>query len=73
MKNSTRKVFDALKAQGHDVLHGKGGFWLKGEGFVSLAKARRMTGTKAPKRETRPRISAYGDWATVAAMNRVKL
>lgn len=72
MTDTTRQVLDALKAQGHDVVHGKGGFWLRDHGFVTLAQARRMTGVEAPKRPMQPRMSAYGDWAWVAAINRVK-
>ena len=31
-------------------LQGKGGFWIRGEGFLSLANARRKTGIAVPSR-----------------------
>jgi hypothetical protein len=65
------EVLESLKAKGHQVLKGKGGFLIKGKGFVSLAEARRMTGIEAPKRELRPRVSAWGDYATIAMINGV--
>ncbi|KKM19714.1 hypothetical protein LCGC14_1652790 [marine sediment metagenome] len=51
-----------------DVLQGKGGFWVKGQGFWTIAKARRVTGIKATPRPRRERITAYGDYATIAAI-----
>jgi hypothetical protein len=56
MRETTKEVLVALEnLKGKDnVLYGKGGFWIRGEGWISLAKARRITGIKAPKREPRP-------------------
>lgn len=51
------------------VLQGKGGFHVKGQGFISLAKARRLTGTPAPPRPRRERMPAWGDYATVVMLN----
>ena len=45
---------------------GKGGFWLRGHGHVTTARARRMTGIAAEPRIRRPRI-AYGDDAQLIA------
>jgi hypothetical protein len=52
-----------------EVLQGKGGFWVKGKGFFTLAKARTMTGITAPKQKPRLVQSAWGDWATVVMLN----
>lgn len=56
MRETAREVLIALnKIKGEEnVLYGKGGFWIKGEGWISLAQARKLTGIKAPKREPRP-------------------
>ena len=56
----------ALEAQGFEVLQGKGGFWLRGHGHVTTAKARRMTGIAAEPRVRRERV-AYGDYASLIA------
>ena len=56
----------ALEAQGYEVLQGKGGFWLRGHGHVTTAKARRMTGIAAEPRARRERV-AYGDYAQLIA------
>ena len=55
-----------------DALFGKGGFWVKGHGFVTLAKARRITGVVGVKRQPREYIAPYGDWAMVGAINHIK-
>jgi hypothetical protein len=54
----------ALEAQGFEVLQGKGGFWLRGHGHVTTAKARKMTGIPAEPRVRHERI-AYGDYAAL--------
>jgi len=56
----------ALESQGYEVLQGKGGFWLRGHGHVTTAKARKMTGIAATPRVYRERI-AYGDYASLIA------
>ena len=56
----------ALEAQGFEVLAGKGGFWLRGHGHVTTAKARQMTGIAAEPRVRRERI-AYGDYAQLVS------
>jgi len=55
-----------------DVMQGKGGFWLKGDRFYSYAEARKITGIKAPSRE-RTRLMPYGDYATIAQINRIRI
>ena len=52
-----------------NVLHGKGGFWVKGKGFYTIAQARRLTGIKAPARERRQTVQPWGDYATIAMLN----
>ncbi len=66
-------VLAALTAQGHEVLRGKGGgFWIKGEGHVSTAQARRRTGIAAPRRERRAEKAPWGDFAVIAALNGIQ-
>ena len=69
MKEGTMEVLRALQAMGYEVLYNSGTFAIRGKGLVSLAQARKMTGIQAPKREVRERVTAYGDWAWVAAIN----
>ena len=71
MANQTA-IVDALKAQGKEVVSGKGGFWVKGEGFITLAAARKLTGLKAPERSQRPRMTLYGDLAWIAKINHIR-
>ena len=56
-----------------EVLQGKGGFWIHGHGFITLAKARKLTGIKAAPRPRYERIPAWGDLATIAMLNHVRL
>jgi hypothetical protein len=65
----TGEVLKALKDMGKEVITGKGGFFIKGEGFKSVAQARKMVNIKAPEREFRPRQGAWGDYATIAMLN----
>lgn len=55
------------------VIQGKGGFFVKGHGFISLRKARELTGHPSPPRVKRDRVMPWGDYATVVAMNGGKL
>ena len=78
MNRTTRQVAEALTAQGWEAMYHEGRFAMRKPGdtkttFATLAQARAMVGMSAPRREFRERVSAYGDWATVALMNRVKL
>jgi hypothetical protein len=70
---TSRDVHRMLREMGHQVITGKGGFHIKGKGFVSLARARKMTGIKAPRRKFRGTIGPYGDLGWVAAINRVRV
>lgn len=66
MTKTQQELQTALEAQGFEVLQGKGGFWLRGHGHVTTAKARRMTGIAAEPRVRRERV-AYGDYAQLIA------
>lgn len=72
MIGTVQNVQKALEANGAEVLRGKGGFWIKGKGFITLAQARKQTGIDAPKRRTRGRQLPWGDYATIAAINGVR-
>ena len=63
LKSALEKHFNA------PVLAGKGGFFVKGHGFVSTAKARKLTGIKGKTRNPPTRLSAWGDYATIAMLN----
>lgn len=52
------------------TLAGKAGFFVKGHGFVSTAKARKLTGIKGKTRNPPTRMSAWGDYATIAMLNK---
>lgn len=60
-----QKLVAALKKHYKtDVSTAKGGFFVRGVGFVSLAKARKITGIKSTtKRTPRPKTGGYGDYA----------
>ena len=67
------ELFDAVKSHFNaEVCTGKGGFFVRGYGFISTSKARKLTGIKAETRQPRQVITAYGDYATIAMINRVK-
>ena len=59
------EILAGLKSYyGADVVTGKGGFFVKGVGHVSLAKARKITGVKATNtRSPRAKSGGYGDYA----------
>ena len=51
------------------ALAGKGGFFIKGHGFITTAKARRVTSIKGKTRNPPQRLLAWGDYATIAMIN----
>ena len=55
-----------------DIIHGKGGFWIKGHGHFTLQQARKLTGIKATPRQPRQVLAPYGDYATIAQINGIK-
>ena len=60
-----QRIISALKRhyKTPDVSSGKGGFFVRGKGWISLAKARRITGIKAKARTKRGKSGGYGDYA----------
>ena len=46
-----------------DVAYGKGGFFVRGKGHITVAQARRVTGVKAPARPRKAKTGGYGDYA----------
>ena len=72
------EIIKVLEGRGINVCSAgsKGdGFFIEGMGFVKFEAARKMAGLEkheAQKREYRPRISAYGDYATIAMINGIK-
>jgi len=64
---------EQLGKKHYDVCFGKGGAWIKGKGFYTIAQARKLTGIPVEHPRThRQQISAYGDYATIAMINRIK-
>lgn len=57
------------KYYGSPALAGKGGFFIKGHGFITTAKARKVTGVKGKTRNPPKKLSAWGDYATIAMLN----
>ena len=72
MRESTKELLGAIKDyyNTEDVVYGKGGFFVRGKGFISISKARLLTKKEAPERQYRGRMSSYGDYATVEMFNR---
>ena len=60
---------EALAAAGYEVLYGKGGWFVRGQGWKSWAWAYKVTGLTRPKRVIRGRVGAWGDYATIAMLN----
>lgn len=62
-----KAIIESLREQGLEAVYGKGGFFLRGEGFVSFAKARRLAGVAVSEGLRRERREAvlYGDAAIV--------
>ena len=68
------ELLEAVKSHfNSEVLTGKGGFFIKGHGFITIAQARKITGVKAKPRQTHQRIMPYGDYATIAQINGIKI
>ena len=72
MTDNIKKVYEALKTLGKNVLCGKGGFFIKDEGFITLVQARKLTGISAEKRVVKQKILPWGDYATIAMINGIK-
>ena len=62
--NEVDKLIKALKKHYKaDVMYGKGGFWIKGSGHITLARARQVTGIKGKKKAPTKVHGGYGDYA----------
>lgn len=62
-------IVDALAAQGLEAMYGKGGFWVRRQGWMSFSKARRLAGVAAPERVVYPKIATELSFV-VRAFNR---
>jgi len=72
MTTMQAELAKALEAKtGQPVLVGKGGYWIREQGFVTTRQARNLTGLPAPKRECR-RGLPWGDYATIAMLNQAR-
>ena len=60
----THNLWKALKEYYKtDVMTAEGGFFVRGKGFIPLAKARKVTGIKAKPRAIRGKTGGFGDYA----------
>jgi len=73
MTTAKESLITELKALGKEVIAGKGGFFIRGEGFLTTRQAQKLTGIKPKPRTKRLYVSPYGDWATIQMITRVKL
>ena len=66
-------IIHELGKKGKEVVSGKGGFFVKGEGFISHAQARKLSGVDmSEKREKKEKQMPWGDYATIAMLNQPK-
>lgn len=63
---------EALQRDNREAVYGKGGFWVRGEGFFTLAQIAKQYQITAETRNFRGRISAYGDYATIQMISGAK-
>ena len=64
------RIISALRAQGREVCYGKGGFYIRGQGWMNYARARKLADLEVPdelRRHPRERV-LYGDAATIHAI-----
>ena len=64
-----QQIIEALATQGIEAIYGKGGFWLRDQGFKTFAQARKIAGVEAEYIERQARATPYGDYATIAALS----
>ena len=63
-KEQKTKLIGGLKRHYKvEVVYGKGGFFVRGKGHVSIPKARKITGIKGEKRRGKLVTGGYGDYA----------
>ena len=66
-REARQEIIEALADKGIEAVSGKGGFYLRGQGHVTFAQARKLAGVAVPEslhREKREAI-LYGDAAIV--------
>ncbi len=71
-REARQEIIAALATKGYQAMYIKGAFFIRSEtgiAYLTFAGASKLAGIEAPHVERRARVSAYGDWATVAAMN----
>ena len=61
----SRLVKELNKYFKSEALFGKGGFFIKGKGFITLPQARKITGLKGKPRVKREVSGGYGEYATL--------
>ena len=66
-RGARQQVLKALADKGIEAVYGKGGFFLRGQGHVSFAQARKLAGVAVPEALRRERREAilYGDAAII--------
>lgn len=70
MREETSRIIEAYADCGINACTAKGGFFVEGRGFVSLAQARKETGINmAQKREASQVQGAWGEYGWLAAIN----
>lgn len=69
MTKIQKAAIEALARDGKEAVTGKGGFHIKGEGFVKAATVYRRYGLKSGRATKRERVQPYGDYAWLAAIN----
>jgi len=65
MVNKQTLIVALKKHYKTDVISGKGGFFVKDKGFITLVQARKITGIKAVPRQKKGKTGGYGDYATL--------
>jgi len=69
MTQQQQQIIKLLEERGHEVYYGKGGYFVKDIGFITTKQAQKLTGVEPQKREHKERITAWGDYATIAMLN----
>ena len=75
-KQSEReRIMARLNEMGFEALYGKGGFWLKGHGHISFAKARKLAAVEVPDNLKRSggKSAPWGEYAWLKAFATTKV
>lgn len=68
-REARQEIIAALAARGIEAVYGKGGFFVRGQGFVTFAQARKLAAVAAKPIDRQCRHTAYGEYAIFAALN----